>query len=208
MKKINELKDEEKEHQFNWKIALVIVGIFLFGVWRVYENLEKKSERELQAKMEQIEKREAEKKIKKEERRKAREEAERKALEEESRERIEQNEVKPDHFVLGDAQGKRANRGLLHIGSVKAIQVGMKTEEVAKKLNKNAAYGFKTTMNEVEGVEYTYNAPMTILKVFYVDNGEGLRVYSLDHAETDRNNKMKLNTLDNNGTFTEGSFDK
>lgn len=59
MKKINELKDEEKENQFNWKIALVTVGIFLFGVWRVYENLEKKSERELQAKMEQIEKREA-----------------------------------------------------------------------------------------------------------------------------------------------------
>lgn len=37
MKKINELKDEEKENQFNWKIALVTVGIFLFGVWRVYE---------------------------------------------------------------------------------------------------------------------------------------------------------------------------
>ncbi|PEW16197.1 MULTISPECIES: hypothetical protein [Bacillus cereus group] len=128
MKKIDELKDEEKGNYFNWKIALVTVSIVLFGVWRVYEYLEKKSERELQVKIEQIEKREAEKTIKKEERRKAREEAERKELEEETSKRIEHNKVKPDHFVLGNAQGKHGNRGLLHIGSVKAIQVGMTTE--------------------------------------------------------------------------------
>ncbi|WP_256891726.1 MULTISPECIES: hypothetical protein [Bacillus] len=40
MKKIDELKDEEKENHFNWKIALVTVGIFF--IWR-FEGIKRRN---------------------------------------------------------------------------------------------------------------------------------------------------------------------
>ncbi|PGS02114.1 MULTISPECIES: hypothetical protein [Bacillus] len=111
-------------------------------------------------------------------------------------------EVKPDHSDLGE---KYADRGLLNIGAFKALHVGMTTEEVAKKLNRNAESAYKSRQYDRDGIRYVYHSTSgTTVDVFYVDG----KLYSASHADTDKKGNVTRTTLEPTGEFATNAVKK
>ncbi|MGZ9651550.1 hypothetical protein [Bacillus cereus] len=133
---------------------------------------------------------------------KAKEEQAKKEKEEKGRAELEANKVEVERFDTCNSQGKYCERGMLNRGSFEALKVGMSPREVTKTLRKNAEYARKSkvldkTGNEVDVIEYTYNATVASVTIDFKDgklymangisNGESLSLDGrdeIDNAQT------------------------
>ncbi|MDM5464402.1 hypothetical protein [Bacillus cereus] len=127
--------------------------------------------------------------------------------EKEAKERaeLEANKVEVERFNTCNAQGKYCERGMLNIGAFEALKVGMSPKGVAETLNRNADSATKTKMKDkatgedVEVIEYTYNAQQTTVKVDFKDGA----LYYASHVDSN----MKVTTLDSTETPAEEKSD-
>ncbi|MGG0236902.1 hypothetical protein [Bacillus rhizoplanae] len=137
----------------------------------------------------------------------AKKEEEKAKKEKEAKERaeLEANKVEVERFNTCNAQGKYCERGMLNIGTFEALKVGMSPKGVAETLNRNADSATKTKMKDkatgedVEVIEYTYNAQQTTVKVDFKDGA----LYYASHVDSN----MKVTTLDSTETPAEEKSD-
>ncbi|PEC05816.1 hypothetical protein CN360_20295 [Bacillus cereus] len=179
--------------------SMIILGI---GACNALTGGNSIKDTEKSAKVKQIE--ETSKRLKLEEAAAEKQKAAEKAKEEEAariaKEKREADRVTPDHFNTCNERGLYCNRGLLNRDTFDRLAIGDTTEAVVKKLSKNANYASKTTMLDVEGIEYNFSNGVAMVKAFFVDG----KLYYADHAISDtRNGTVKITTLDNSGNFTE-----
>ncbi|EOO20811.1 MULTISPECIES: hypothetical protein [Bacillus cereus group] len=191
---VNLEKKETNERKRSF-FPLIIAGSILIGGVILYKIANNKVEvRHDQPK--QVEKLTAkyEEKVKKEEAKKSKE-----------AQKKEVDAITPAQFDLSNDRGLYGDRGMLHIGSFNALNIGDDPEKVAHTLDRNAEYARRTKVidngKEVDVIEYSYSTSFASVGAYYLEEGDKLRLHSADHISSDtRTKKMTFTTLKSDGS--------
>ncbi|MDA1935445.1 hypothetical protein P4H08_25210 [Bacillus cereus] len=187
-------KKETNERKCRF-FPLIIVGSILIGGVILYKIANNKVEfRHDQPN--QVEKLTAkyEEKVKKEEVKKSKEARKK-----------EVDAITPAQFDLSNDRGLYGDRGMLHIGSFNALNIGDDPEKVARTLDRNAEYARRTKVidngKEIDVIEYSYSTSFASVGAYYLEEGDKLRLHSADHISSDtRTKKMTFTTLKSDGS--------
>jgi len=182
----------ERKRRF---FPLIIVGSILIGGVILYKIANNKVEfRHDQPN--QVEKLTAkyEEKVKKEEVKKSKEARKK-----------EVDAITPAQFDLSNDRGLYGDRGMLHIGSFNALNIGDDPEKVARTLDRNAEYARRTKVidngKEIDVIEYSYSTSFASVGAYYLEEGDKLRLHSADHISSDTGTKkMTFTTLKSDGS--------
>ncbi|WP_440161438.1 hypothetical protein [Bacillus mycoides] len=113
--------------------------------------------------------------------------------------------ITPAQFDLSNDRGLYGDRGMLHIGSFNALNIGDDPEKVARTLDRNAEYARRTKVidngKEIDVIEYSYSTSLASVGAYYLEEGDTLRLHSADHISSDtRTKKMTFTTLKSDGS--------
>ncbi|RFB44451.1 hypothetical protein [Bacillus sp. dmp10] len=192
MVSLEKKETNERKRRF---FPLIIVGSILIGGVILYKIANNKVEfRHDQPN--QVEKLTAkyEEKVKKEEVKKSKEARKK-----------EVDAITPAQFDLSNDRGLYGDRGMLHIGSFNALNIGDDPEKVARTLDRNAEYARRTKVidngKEIDVIEYSYSTSFASVGAYYLKEGDKLRLHSADHISSDtRTKKMTFTTLKSDGS--------
>ncbi|MFV5173950.1 hypothetical protein [Bacillus cereus] len=191
---VNLEKKETNERKRRF-FPLIIAGSILIGGVILYKIANNKVEvRHDQHK--QVEKLTAkyEEKVKKEEVKKSKE-----------GQKKEVDAITPAQFDLSNDRGLYGDRGILHIGSFNALNIGDDPEKVARTLDRNAEYARRTKVidneKEIDVIEYSYSTSFASVGAYYLEEDDKLRLHSADHISLDvGTKKMTFTTLKSDGS--------
>lgn len=192
MVSLEKKETNERKRRF---FPLIIVGSILIGGVILYKIANNKVEfRHDQPN--QVEKLTAkyEEKVKKEEVKKSKEARKK-----------EVDAITPAQFDLSNDRGLYGDRGMLHIGSFNALNIGDDPEKVARTLDRNAEYARRTKVidngKEIDVIEYSYSTSFASVGAYYLEEGDKLRLHSADHISSDTGTKkMTFTTLKSDGS--------